>query len=77
MITVTPTMVTPMNIHTRMLGQMKREVTQKQVRYVINTHFRWDHTQGHRQRSHPGSDGAAFGGQDEGFGGIGTETDRR
>jgi cyclase len=31
---------------TSLISQIKREITPKPVRYVINTHFHWDHTQG-------------------------------
>jgi cyclase len=37
-----------------LLAQIKREVTTKPVRYVINTHFHWDHTQGDPGYVHSG-----------------------
>ena len=33
---------------TALIAQIKREVTPKPVRWLANTHFHWDHTQGNR-----------------------------
>ncbi|HEY6488467.1 MAG: MBL fold metallo-hydrolase [Terracidiphilus sp.] len=40
---------------TALLAQIKREITPKPVRYVINTHFHWDHTQGNHAYTQTGS----------------------
>jgi len=29
-----------------LVAQIKKEITEKPVRYLVNTHFHWDHTQG-------------------------------
>lgn len=37
------------------IKQIRRQVTEKPVRYVINTHFHWDHTQGDHGYKETGS----------------------
>jgi cyclase len=38
-----------------LIAQIKREITAKPVRYVVNTHFHWDHTQGNQAYRSTGS----------------------
>jgi cyclase len=38
-----------------LLAQIQKEVTSKPVRYLVNTHFHWDHTQGDRAYRATGS----------------------
>src|SRR5262245_38338830 len=39
-----------------LIAQIKKEVTDKPVRYLVNSHFHWDHTQGDAayKRTNPG-----------------------
>jgi len=37
------------------IRQIRRQVTEKPVRYVVNSHFHWDHTQGDRAYKQTGS----------------------
>src|SRR5262249_26096286 len=39
-----------------LIAQIKKEVTDRPVRYLVNTHFHWDHTQGDAayKRTNPG-----------------------
>ena len=37
-----------------LVAQIRREITDKPVRYVVNTHFHWDHTQGDHAYRQPG-----------------------
>jgi glyoxylase-like metal-dependent hydrolase (beta-lactamase superfamily II) len=39
-----------------LIAQVKKEVTDRPVRYLVNTHFHWDHTQGDAayKRTNPG-----------------------
>lgn len=39
-----------------LIRQIKRDITDKPVRYVINTHFHWDHTQGNHAYRQNGGD---------------------
>jgi len=38
-----------------LVAQIKKEVTTKPVRYLVNTHFHWDHTQGNATYKKTGS----------------------
>src|SRR5579863_4890909 len=37
-----------------LIAQIRRELTDKPVRYVVNSHFHWDHTQGDHAYRQPG-----------------------
>ena len=38
-----------------LIAQLKKEVTPKPVRYLVNSHFHWDHTQGNHAYRNMGS----------------------
>jgi len=38
-----------------LIAQIKKEVTPKPVRYLVNSHFHWDHTQGNHAYKNTGS----------------------